>query len=123
MEEKVFFAQGPVSVSNSRFIVHGQTYAMNGVTSVRQAVNNPSRFWPLVLGFFGLIIMLGGSAGAIIFGGLLLGLAIYWWTRQKPDWIVVLSSSSGETRALISKDRVFIDGVIQALNDSIIHRG
>ena len=123
MEEKVFFAQGPVSVSNSRFIVHGQTYAMNGVTSVRQAVNNPSRFWPLVLGFFDLIIMLGGSAGAIIFGGLLLGLAIYWWTRQKPDWIVVLSSSSGETRALSSKDRVFIDGVIQALNDSIIHRG
>jgi hypothetical protein len=85
MEEKVFFSQGSVSVSNSRFIVHGQTYAMNGVTSVRQAVNNPSIFWPLVIGFFGLGIMLGFTAEKIIFGGLMLGLAIYWWSRLKPD--------------------------------------
>ena len=123
MEEKVFFDKGSVSVSNSRFIVHGQTYAMNGVTSVKQAINNPPRFWPIVVGFIGLIIILGGTAGSIISGGIIFGLAIYWWTQQKPDWIVVLSSSSGETRALSSKDHAFINGVIQALNDSIIHRG
>ena len=123
MEEKIFFAQGSVSVSNSRFIVHGQTYVMNGVTSVKQVVNYPSKLWPFLTGLAGFIIMFDGTARSIIFGGLILGAAIFWWIRQKPDWIVVLNSSSGETKALNSKDQAFINGVIQALNDSIVYRG
>lgn len=35
MEEKSFYNEGGVSVSNSRFIAGGQTYAMSGVTSVK----------------------------------------------------------------------------------------
>ena len=123
MEEKVFFDQGGVSVSNSRFIVHGQTYAMNGVTSVKQAVKNPSRLGPIVLGFFGLMLLLGGSTTSVIWAVILLALAVFWWIKQKPEWIVVLNSSSGETQALTSQDRTYIDGVINALNNSIIHRG
>lgn len=123
MEEKQFFNQGNVYVSNSRFMVHGQTYAMNGVTSVRQAVNWPSRFWPIVVGVVGLLAMLGGGIGSITFGLLLLATAVIWWTQQKAQWLVVLSSASGETRALSSQDQSFIQGVIEALNQSIIHRG
>lgn len=96
---------------------------MNGVTSVKQAVNWPSRFWPIVITIVGLLAMLGGSAGSITFGILLLVAAVIWWTQQKTEWLVVLSSSSGETRALASQDQGFIQGVIEALNQSIIHRG
>ena len=123
MEETIFFSQSGISVSNARFMVHGHTYAMNGVTSVRQAVNNPSRFGPVVSACIGLLFLLAGSATSLTVGTLLVAGAVFWWTQQKPDWIVVLSSASGETRALTSKNKAFIDGVIDALNQSIIHRG
>jgi hypothetical protein len=122
MEEKVFFDSNGVSVSNARFIVHGQTYAMNGVTSVKQAVTHPSRLGPIVLGIIGLIVLTSGGNG-VIWGGILLAVTVLWWIKQKPEWIVVLNSSSGETQALTSEDRSYISGVIEALNQSIIHRG
>lgn len=122
MEETVFFNQNGVSVSNARFIVQGQTYAMNGVTSVKQEVRHPSRAGPIVLGIIGLAAVFGGG-GATIVGLALLGGAVLFWIKQRPDWIVVLNSSSGEAQALTSQDRTYIDGVIQALNQSIIHRG
>lgn len=122
MEEKIFFEQNGVSVSNARFIVHGQTYAMNGVTSVKQGVNNPSRLGPIILGIVGAGAIFSGSNG-IIWGGILLALAAFWWVKQKPEWVVVLNSSSGEAQALKSKDKVYIDEIINSLNQSIIHRG
>ncbi|PZQ16466.1 MAG: QacE [Rhodanobacter denitrificans] len=120
MEEKIFFDRGGVSVSNARFIVNGQTYAMNGVTSVKQGVNNPSRAWPLLLGLLAIVVLLNEGS---VWGGLLLVVAILWWVAQKPEWIVVLNSSSGETKALSSADQSYIKGVIEALNQSIIYRG
>ncbi|KGI79240.1 DUF6232 family protein [Oleiagrimonas soli] len=122
MEEKFFFNQGGVSVSNARFMVRGQTYAMNGVTSVKQSVRHPSRLLPIVLGILGLILLFGGSSG-VMWGLIALSIAALWWFSQKSEWIVVLNSASGETQALTSKDRRYIDGVIEALNQSIIHRG
>jgi hypothetical protein len=120
MEEKIFFNQGGVSVSNARFIVHGQTYAMNGVTSVKQAARHPSRVGPIIAGIVGLILLLNSAIGwAVVF----LAAAVIWWIAQKSEWIVVLQSSSGETKALTSNEKPFIEGVINALNDSIVHRG
>ena len=121
MEETVFFDQGEVRVTNARFIVRGQTYAMNGVTSVKQIVRHPSRSGPAILGLIGLLLIISG-AGAI-FGLMLVVLALFWGLKQKADWIVVLSSASGETQALTSQDRPYIEGVINALNESIVHRG
>jgi hypothetical protein len=56
-------------------------------------------------------------------GLIMLGLAIFWWTKQKPELSVVLSSSSGEAQALGSKDAAYINSVVEALNNAIIHRG
>lgn len=120
MEERIFFNQRGVSVSNARFIVNGQTYAMNGVTSVKQAVRHPSRLVPIILGIVGLIALFNGG---MIFGGALLAVTVFWWIRDKSVWIVVLNSSSGETKALTSQDKSYIDGVIGALNQSIVYRG
>lgn len=120
MEEKMFFNQGNVSVSNARFIVNGQTYAMNGVTSVKQAARHPSRLGPIVAGIIGLLLLFNAAVG---WGLAFLAVAVVWWVTQKSEWIVVLQSSSGETKALTSTEKPFIDGVINALNESIVHRG
>jgi hypothetical protein len=121
MEEKTFFDTGNVRVTNARFIVDGQTYAMNGVTSVKQAVRHPSRVGPVVCALIGLLFLITGTA--VVFGSVLLAVALLWGFKQRPVWIVVLNSSSGEAQALTSQDKDYIGGVISALNESIVHRG
>jgi hypothetical protein len=121
MEERVFFDDGDVRVTNARFIVNGQTYAMNGVTSVKQAVQHPSRVWPVLFGLVGLMLLIAG--GSMGWGIIFLVVALLWWLGQKAVWIVVLHSASGEVRALTSHNRDYIHSVITALNDSIVHRG
>jgi len=129
MEEQVFFNEGGVSVSNARFIVNGQTYAMNAVTSVKQGANHPSHIGPIIFGLLGfLVFAIGfqakdGAVGAIVFGLTLLVVAVFWGYQEKSEYIVVLSTSSGESQALKSNDRLYVESVISALNQSIVHRG
>lgn len=122
MDEKTFFSSGDVSVTNARFMAKGQTYAMSGVTSVKSFRQNPSRKGPLILGFIGLLAMTGGG-GALLVGLLIVGGAIAWWFSQKPEFSVLLSSASGEVKALASPDGDFISKVVGGLNDAIVHRG
>lgn len=120
MEEKNFFNQNGVSVSNARFIAHGQTYAMSGITSVKSFRQDPSRLLPILLSVIGLIVQF---AGAPAFGIFIIAAAIIVWVRAKPEFSVLLNSASGEAKALASSDGIFISNVVNALNESIVHRG
>lgn len=120
MDETVFFAQGNVSVSNARFIVGNQTYAMSGVTSVKRAEITPSRTGPFILGGAGIIALINAK---LMLGLIGVAIAVAWWVMQKTEIVVALHTASGEVQALRSKDGKFIDSVISALNQSIIHRG
>jgi hypothetical protein len=122
MEEKTFFSGGDVSVTNARFMAKGQTYAMSGVTSVKSFQQNPSRKGPIILGILGLLIMAVGGTGLLV-GLVVIGAAVAWWFSQKPEFSVLLSSASGEVKALASQDGDFISKVVGALNDAIVHRG
>jgi hypothetical protein len=54
--EQTFFKQGQVTVTNTRFIVGSQTYAMRNITSV-QAMRNPAkRKHPIELLLFGVVV-------------------------------------------------------------------
>ncbi len=122
MAEQTFLDESGILVTNARFVVPAQTYAMSGVTSVAAIKNVPSKKGPIVLIVIGLILMIAGDAG-IILGLLALAGGIAWLVLNKPEYIVLLNSASGETRALHSKDEDFISRVIVALNESIIARG
>lgn len=119
MEETVVFEEGNVKVTNTRFIVEGQTYAMNGVTSVKRFEKKPPRIIPVMVGIVGLAAM----AGSIIVGIVILAAAYGIWTIQKEEYSVLLSTSSGAAQALTSKDRAYIERVISSLNEAIINRG
>jgi len=117
-EEQVFLNEGGVTVTNARFIVPSQTYAMSGITSVKSYEKTPSRKGPLTLIIIGFIVTLY-KLGAIIF--IILG--VIWWIFQKIEYQVRLSTASGEATALKSKDADWIIRVVNALNEAIIHRG
>ena len=128
MDEKTFFNEGNVTVTNSRFIVPGQTYAMSGITSVSKWIQKPSLKWPLILILVGALFIIiplfaGGGALWYLIGIVLIGIGIFLLIRNKPVYSVILSSASGEADAINSKDEDFIDRIVQALNDAIVVRG
>lgn len=121
MEEKSFFNENGVSVSNVRFIVHGQTHAMSGVTSVKMFRKDPPRKLLIAIGIFGLLVAVLGDMPKM--GGVVVAVSAAAWFLTTPLFSIMLSSASGENSALASKDGAFISKIVAALNDAIVHRG
>jgi uncharacterized membrane protein len=124
--KKEFYRSSGVVVSNSRFIVGGQTYAIAGVTSVKNGRKDPNYGGAVFLGLIGLLfLVLGFGAGAPavgFFGIVLVVITVVWWRSLKPDFSVMLTTSVGEVQALESKDGQYIGSVVAALNDAIVYR-
>jgi hypothetical protein len=133
MDEQVFLESGTVKVTNTRFVVGAQTYAMSSVNSVKIAKIDlsPSNAFP------GLLVAVGAiwlsvhivTAPLDVAGHLvplaLLGGAIWWiWnTKEKYEYRLVLTTSSGETPVLASFRAGDILPVEKALTDAIVYRG
>jgi hypothetical protein len=119
-QERTFFSNGNVTVTNARLIVDGQTYAMSSVTSVAAASETPSRLWSVLLGLFALM-MIPAQVWPVV--GVLAALAVWMWVKQKPKYWVSLSTSGGEKKAVWSHDRDWIQSIVDALNNAIVARG
>lgn len=122
MDEKIFFNQGNVSVSNSRFIVDGQTYAMSNVTSVKSGVTPPDRGAAIVIAIIGLACLFG-SGWVFVAGLVAVAVAVLAWMGSKAKYSVILNTASGENKALVSEDKPYIANVISSLNEAIVSRG
>jgi hypothetical protein len=123
MEERIFFEQGSVKVTNARFIVDSRTYAMNGVTSVKSSVTPPSRGGPIIAIIVGVLMLAAPGVGVKLLGIAVVGVGIWIFSQQKATHAVFLSSASGEMQALADTDAAYIGGVVNALNEALIHRG
>lgn len=118
LSEQTFFSENGVMVTQARFVVPGQTFAMSGVTSVTARVSYPGKAKATKLimwGFPCIILLLVGIP--MVIGG------IIWLVTANPLYTVYLTSSSGEAAAYSSPDEGFIQNVIAAITDSIVARG
>lgn len=119
MDEKTFFENDGVKVTNARFVVDGQTFAMSNVTSVNPVTVPPNRMWGYVLLLIGLVGLMGNP----LFGAPVIAIAIYIIYKQKRTYHVMLRTSGGETKALTTQQKEYVDTIVSALNDAIVHRG
>jgi Family of unknown function (DUF6232) len=119
LEEKVFLQSDNLLISNTRMNLGGTTYATANISSVSTYVTKPSRKLEVILGIIGLITI----SQSVLFGIILLALAVGIFMLKKPTYIVKLSSNSNEKDALWSKDQAFINSVVEAINNAIIYRG
>ena len=119
MEEKTFFEYEDVKVTNTRFITGGQTFAMSNITSVKAFEKKPER----LLGIIMLLIGLGIMAKSFMVGIIIAAAAAFYLYQQKTVFHVMLSTSGGESSALKTFQRDYLNKVVSALNDAIIHRG
>ena len=123
MAETVFFDENNVKVTNARFIANGQTYAMSGVTSVRSTMA-PAEIKGYLVGIgVGLLLLIALDGAAKLIGIVVAGLAGWMLMNAKSTHWVTLVTAAAESRALESQDESFINKVVEALNDAIVHRG
>ena len=94
---------------------------MNGVTSVKHGKKDPARGWPIFLLILGCGMVF--APRFFIFGIAVIAVAALWLFAQSAEHTVMLSSASGESKALTSTNEAHIHQIIEALNQAIIHRG
>jgi hypothetical protein len=119
MEEKTFFEHDGVKVTSARFVVDGQTFAMSNVTSVKALEEPPGRLWTLL----GAVLAFGLMTKSILLGAIVLGLAIWYFVKQPSKFHIMLRTSGGETKALTTNQKEYVEKVVGALSDAIVHRG
>ncbi len=122
-EEREFYKNGSIIVTNARFRVGTTTYAMQGVTSVKKHKIDANRLFPIIMMVVGLGMLFLASFGWKIAGVVICILAVVIFKAIKDEFVVVLNSSSGESQALKNTDQTYIDNVIDARNNAIVHRG
>lgn len=109
-----------VKITNTRFIVGSSTYPLQGITSIKTALIPASMTPAVILIVVGVLICF---TGAVPVGGVMAILGLLYIFLVKNKHAVKISTSAAETNALISKDKVYIEKVANALNEAIIHRG
>lgn len=119
MDEKTFFEYEDVKVTNARFISGSQTYAMSNVTSVKAFEQKPKRLGGIVI----LIVGLAVAINTPVVGLVIASAAAVYLYMQKTMYHVMLATSGGETSALKTHQREYLDKVVSALNQAIVHRG
>ena len=119
MAEQTFFEYEDVKVTNARFISGSQTYAMSNVTSVKAFEQKPKRFWGILF----LVIGVAVAISAPVVGLLIAASATVFLFMQKTMYHVMLSTSGGETSALKTNQQEYLQKVVAALNEAIVHRG
>jgi hypothetical protein len=119
VEETTFFEHDGVRITNTRFVVDGQTFAMSNITSVKPVEKRPSRVLPIVLIVLGALPAVAGA----YFGLVLSAIGVAWLALQKTVYHVMLHTAGGETSALKTYQEDYLQSVVAALNDAIVHRG
>jgi Family of unknown function (DUF6232) len=116
--EHIFFEHGGVKVTNARFLVDGQTFAMSNVTSIKTREKKPNRLWPMIFILAGITGLFTEPLGGV----LVLGIALAWLWKQQTLYFLILRTASSETNALTTNQRSYLDQVTTALNAAIVHR-
>ena len=126
MDEETIYSDNDVSVSTSRIVVRGTTYALRNISSVRMTTTPARRGCAIVLIiagailFFAIVGAKNGVAPAIILGGLTITAGVFWFRAAKDDYHVTIASNSGEVHAHTSKNQGYIRKIVDAVNDAIV---
>lgn len=116
MEEQTFFDHDGVQVTNARFVVDANTYAVRNITST--AAWTKPRQWiaGAICAIAGLAAMAGAPPIGIFF--LILGGLFFYFGR--PVHYVRLHTSGGEVKAVKSYDIEYVRQIVAALNNAIV---
>ena len=120
--EKIFYKDANVLITQSRIVTYGKTYAMNNISSA--GIIDRNKFFlkmaSAIMLVFGLVGLYFKEYGM---GITALGIALVFMLISRNEYILIISSNSGDTNALTSKNRQYIQTVMDAINEAIVYRG
>lgn len=119
--ETTFYQDTSVIVTQSRFVTQSKTYAMRNISSVHVFEIEKSRVLPILMILFGLPFIF--SKDIFWIGLILISLGLLIIFSIKNEFAVRISTNAGEVNSIVSKNREFIQKIVNALNEAIIHRG
>lgn len=119
MAEEVVYEDGNFKITSARIVTPSQTIALSGIFSVSMAKESPSYTGPIVLILIGIAVCFAN----FIIGIVLIALGVFWWTRKKSVYYLVLDTAAGKVNSFSSYDMQYIIDLEQAVNDAIIARG
>ncbi len=92
---------------------------MSNITSIKAFEQKPNRFWAILIMFFGLLL----TITFLPVGLTMIGASAIYMIFQKTTFHVMLSTSGGETSALKTHQKDYLNKVVSALNEAIVYRG
>jgi hypothetical protein len=119
--ETKFYQDGFVTVTQSRFVTQSKTYAMRNISSVHVFEIIKSKTKALLMIIFGILFLF--SKDIFWVGFIIIALGIWWLISIKNEYAVRISTNAGEANSIVSKNKDYIQKIVNALNDAIIHRG
>lgn len=121
MAEQIFFENGKVTITQSQFVVENQTFALNSIKSIKTGTIPPSR---RLSGNTAIIGALCLSLDALFFvvGLMLLAVAGFLWKNGKVQHSIILTTASGDQKALASDNEEYIKQVFSVLNQALASR-
>lgn len=133
MDEIIFYERNNIKITNARFVINNQTYALSKVNSVKvNTVYVPSLNSFLAasiagasMTLFGLIAFGCTNPFYYLFLVVIVFACAYLSTRikNKFEYSLILTTSSGEQSVLKGYEKQSIVSVEKALNDAIVYRG
>jgi hypothetical protein len=123
--EEIILQVGPITVTNARFIVGGQTFVIRNITSVEFVYHRPSRAGPIALILIGIICALLVYSEPevqffMVIGIALATLGLLMLVLSRTTYEISLVTSGGQLKALSSKDKQLVTIVADALNRAIV---
>jgi hypothetical protein len=120
-QEKVFFQDSLVTVTQSRFMASGKTYAMRNISSVSNFQIKKSKAGAIAFIIFGALMLFSEDSRGFGIGLAILG--AIWLYFIKDSFSVKINSNSGEANGFISKDRAYVQQIVDAVNEAMVYRG
>jgi len=119
--ETQFYQDGTVTVTQSRFITQSKTYVMRNISSVHVFEIEKNRVTPIIMILLGIPFLFSGNIFWI--GLIIIAIGILWLISIKNEYAVRISTNAGEANSILSKDRMYIQKIVDALNKAIMYRG
>ncbi len=119
--ETIFYQDNIVTITQSRYVTQSKTYAMRNISSVHIFEIVKSKLPALIMIFIGIPLLF--SKDIFYVGIIIIALGIWWFTYIKNEYSVRISTNAGEANSIVSKDKNYVQKIVNALNDAIIYRG
>ena len=127
MAEEIILQDDNVSVTTARIVIHGKTYALRNVTSVRMGKIPVKNGCAGLLLLGGVVLLLVGAStaqqdgpGVLILGLVVAVVAAFWLSQLKTLYSVTIASAAGEAHALKSANQTYIASVVEAINEAVV---